>query len=93
MAAGKGLRGDARLDESHESHPPMRRCVLLGAFTTDGRPTAALDAFGDGTSGIQTLSVEQQPIHYYDLQGHRLCSPSHGLVIEKKGKVFHKRIY
>ena len=65
----------------------------MGAFTTDGRPTAALDAFGDGTSGILTLSARQHPIHYYDLQGRRLSNPSHGLVIEKRGKVFHKRIY
>ena len=65
----------------------------MGAFTSDGRPTAALDAFGDGTSGILTLSARQQPIHYYDLQGRRLNNPSHGLVIEKRGKVFHKRIY
>ena len=65
----------------------------MGAFTTDGRPTAALDAFRDDASGIQTLSVDDQPIHYYDLQGRLLINPSHGLVIEKRGKVFHKRIY
>ena len=64
----------------------------MGAFTTDGRPSAALDAFGDYTSWIHTPSVEQQPIHYYDLQGRRLSSPSHGLVIEKRGKVLHKII-
>ena len=31
----------------------------MGVFTTDGRPTAALDAFGDGTSGLSSPSISR----------------------------------
>ena len=65
----------------------------MGAFTTDGRPTAALDAFKDDASGIETLSVGQQPARYYDLQGRRLNTPTNGLVIKKSDKGCHKCFY
>ena len=54
-----------------------------GAFTTDGRPTAALDAFADDVSGISrpTTSYPVQPTAVYNLQGCRLTKPAKGLSI------------
>ena len=54
----------------------------MGVFTTDGRPTAALDAFGDGTSGLSSPSISRyQFVHYYDLQGRRIDNPTKGFII------------
>ena len=66
----------------------------MGAFTTDGRPTAALDAFSGGTSGISDIPADDMmPATYYDLQGRRLPAPTKGLVIVGKGKAFRKSYF
>lgn len=42
----------------------------MGAFTTDGRPTSALDAFGDHTSGISPIRVNSSKQGFiYSLNG------------------------
>ena len=70
-----------------------------GAFTTDGRPTEILDAFGEGTSHIKGIADDQMgrygtdqivnyqvnPI-YFDLQGRRHNVPTKGLMIVKQGQ-------
>jgi arabinogalactan endo-1,4-beta-galactosidase len=61
----------------------------MGAFTTDGMPTAALDAFGNGSTAIHTpLSANNhdEATLWYDLQGRQTATPSKGLYIKKKGK-------
>jgi len=54
----------------------------MGAFTVDGRPTIALDAFRDNPNGIKTMQAS--PVKapaYYDLQGRRLSVPTQGIHI------------
>ena len=60
----------------------------MGAFSTDGKPTAALDAFTEYSSGIPTIvdDSENIPVMWYDLQGHRIFSPANGLFIKKQGQ-------
>ena len=61
----------------------------MGAFTTDGKPTAALEAFGDSPTAIHApLSVSNQEAstQWYDLQGRQTSSPTKGLYIMKKGQ-------
>jgi len=63
----------------------------MGAFTTDGRPTAALDAFGDDVSGIITIqSRDNCPTSWFDLQGRLLTWPTKGLLIMKRGQETRK---
>jgi hypothetical protein len=52
-------------------------------------PTAALDAFGNGSTAIHTpLSANNhdEATLWYDLQGRQTATPSKGLYIKKKGK-------
>ena len=59
----------------------------MGAFTTDGRPTAALDAFAADASGITTVqNNDDSPTSWYDLQGRLLTRPTKGLLIMKRGQ-------
>ena len=59
----------------------------MGAFTTDGRPTAALDAFAADVSGITTIqNNDNYPTSWYDLQGRLLTRPTKGLLIMKRGQ-------
>ena len=59
----------------------------MGAFTTDGRPTAALDAFAADVSGITTVQNNDNcPTSWYDLQGRLLTRPTKGLLIMKRGQ-------
>ena len=72
----------------------------MGAFTTDGRPTAAIDAFSDDASGLRLIDngdeqgqiINHKSVNYlfFDLQGRRLNSPFPELVIVKN-KIFHKQ--
>lgn len=66
----------------------------MGAFTTDGKPTAALNAFGDGATGIQQVPKVQsdEPTLWFDLTGHQHATPCKGLYIQKKGHETHKVI-
>jgi arabinogalactan endo-1,4-beta-galactosidase len=66
----------------------------MGAFTTDGKPTAALNAFGDGATGIQQVPKVQsdEPTLWFDLTGHQHTTPHKGLYIQKKGHETHKVI-
>ena len=63
-----------------------------GAFTTDGKPTAALAAFSDGTTAIHSLPTENidEPVKWYNLQGHQTSDPSKGVYIMKKGQETRK---
>lgn len=63
-----------------------------GAFTTDGKPTAALDAFSAGTSSVESMQHVGQVEHatYYDLKGNLLSSPVKGVTIERRGKEVRK---
>lgn len=67
----------------------------MGAFTTDGKPTAALDAFGNGSSDIISAvdDIDNTPILWYDLQGHKVSSPTHGVFIKKQGLKASKVIF
>ena len=60
----------------------------MGAFSTDGKPTSALDAFTEYSSGITTVvdDSENIPVMWYNLQGHRIFSPANGLFIKKQGQ-------
>ena len=63
----------------------------MGAFTTDGRPTAALDAFAADASGITTVqNNDDSPTSWYDLQGRLLTRPTKGLLIMKRGQETRK---
>ena len=61
----------------------------MGAFTTDGRPTAALDAFADGSTAIHaplSANNHDEATLWYDLQGRQTTTPTKGLYIKKKGQ-------
>ena len=63
----------------------------MGAFTTDGRPTKALDAFDGSASGI--TSVQDNDVcttSWFDLQGRLLTWPKNGLFIMKRGQKTRK---
>jgi arabinogalactan endo-1,4-beta-galactosidase len=64
----------------------------MGAFTTDGKPTAILAAFGDGSTGIHTVPAIQNdaPTQWYDLKGSQHSAPTKGLYIMKKGQETRK---
>ena len=64
----------------------------MGAFTTDGKPTAILAAFGDGSTGIHTVPAIQNdaPTQWYDLKGRQHSAPTKGLYIMKKGQETRK---
>jgi arabinogalactan endo-1,4-beta-galactosidase len=66
----------------------------MGAFTTDGKPTATLDAFGDGSTAIHARPIanDNEPTQWYDLQGRQTSYPSKGLYIMKKGQETRKVI-
>ena len=57
----------------------------MGAFTTNGRPTAALDAFSGQTVGISAISSEAAPVLCYDMAGRRISPAARG-VVAKGGK-------
>ena len=66
----------------------------MGAFTTNGRPTQALDAWKGETSAILSLEAKNEGIEtMYDLQGHRLNAPVWGLSIVRKRDGNVKKIY
>ena len=61
----------------------------MGAFTTDGKPTAALDTFGDGSTAIHAplaTSNHDEAAMWFDLQGRQTTTPTKGLYIMKKGQ-------
>jgi arabinogalactan endo-1,4-beta-galactosidase len=64
----------------------------MGAFTTDGKPTAILAAFGDGSTGIHMVPAIQNdvPTQWYDLKGRQHSAPTKGLYIMKKGQETRK---
>ena len=64
----------------------------MGAFTTDGKPTAILAAFGDGSTGIHPVPTGQNDAaaQWYDLMGRQHNGPSKGLYIMKKGQETRK---
>lgn len=65
----------------------------MGAFTTDGKPTAILDAFKDETTVVNSINIEADtPVRWYALQGCELNKPSKGLLIMKKGSQTRKVI-
>lgn len=59
----------------------------MGAFTTSGRPTVALDPFKGSTDAIETVGSDDAsaPVEWFDLQGRRLNAPAHGINIRKQG--------
>ena len=65
----------------------------MGSFTTDGRPTAALDAFSNEACGIATLHADDETATvWYNLQGYRLSIPTKGLMITRQGENSQKII-
>ena len=78
----------------------------MGAFTTDGRPTAALDAFTedailgiDSTPGPSPYEDGNQDgnflhsmhnVQYCDLLGRQLDATSKGLLVVKRGNETYK---
>jgi hypothetical protein len=60
----------------------------MGAFTTDGKPTAILAAFNDGATDIHMMPTIQNgtPAQWYDLMGRQHSAPTKGLYIMKKGQ-------
>ena len=66
----------------------------MGAFTTNGRPTVALDAFKDDSSGIVTVvdDDDSHPVVWYDLQGRQIITPYSGFFIKKQGHKVSKVI-
>ena len=64
----------------------------MGAFTTDGKPTAILAAFNDGSTGIHTVPTTQSdtPAQWFDLMGRQQSAPTKGLYIMKKGQETRK---
>ena len=64
----------------------------MGAFTTNGKPTAILAAFGDGSTSIHTVPAIQNdaPTQWYDLKGRQHSAPTKGLYIMKKGQETRK---
>ena len=58
----------------------------MGAFTADGRPTAALDPFKSDASDIITvLSKNNAPVVWYDLTGRLVSNPAKGIFIKRQG--------
>jgi arabinogalactan endo-1,4-beta-galactosidase len=67
----------------------------MGAFTTDGMPTAALDAFGNGSTAIHaplSANNHDEATLWYDLLGRQTTTPTKGLYIKKKGQESRKVI-
>ena len=66
----------------------------MGAFTTDGKPTAALSAFSDNPTAIHApfSANPDEPTQWYDLQGHQTSTPTKGLYIMKRGQDTYKII-
>ena len=63
----------------------------MGAFTTDGRPTKALDAFAGDTNGITSIQNHDEcTTSWFDLQGRLLTWPTNGLFIMKQGQETRK---
>lgn len=64
----------------------------MGAFTADGKPTAILSAFSDGSTGIHPVPTGQNdtPTQWYDLMGRQHSAPTKGLYIMKKGQETQK---
>ncbi len=65
----------------------------MGAFTTAGKPSAALDPFNNSNTSVDNIHADavQQPI-WYDIQGRAVQSPACGLYIIKNGSQV-KKIY
>ena len=66
----------------------------MGAFTTDGKPTAALSAFSDNPTAIHApfSANSDEPTQWYDLLGHQTSTPTKGLYIMKRGQDTYKII-
>ena len=64
----------------------------MGAFTADGKPTAILSAFSDGSTGIHPVPTGQNDAvaQWYDLKGRQHSAPTKGLYIMKKGQETRK---
>lgn len=71
-----------------------KKAYDMGAFTTDGRPTAALSAFSDNPTAIHApfSANPDEPTQWYDLLGHQTSTPTKGLYIMKRGKDTYKII-
>lgn len=67
----------------------------MGAFTTNGRPTQALDAFkGDETDGIMSVKTKSKGTGtWHDLQGRPLHAPVSGISVIRKEDGSVKKIY
>ena len=68
-----------------------------GAFTSQGKPSAALEPFKDPTLNIgeditADASSDNSPTTWYDLQGKNLDTPHKGVVIKKQGKKTDKLV-
>ncbi|MBQ7472079.1 MAG: glycosyl hydrolase 53 family protein [Prevotella sp.] len=63
-----------------------------GAFTSEGKPSAAIKAFRDETSSVPTIGHEQAtaPTQWFDLQGRQLNAPTKGVVIRQQGNTTTK---
>lgn len=67
-----------------------------GAFTSQGKPAAALEPFRDPTLNIEDItadaSSDNNPTAWYDLQGKSIGTPHKGIFIKKQGKNTDKLI-
>lgn len=57
-----------------------------GAFTSQGRPAAALDAFAGDDTRLQELSADDSELTTYDLSGRRTTPSARGILVAN-GKV------
>ena len=63
-----------------------------GAFTSEGKPSAAIAAFRDETSSVPVIGQEQAsiPAQWFDLQGRKLDAPAKGVVIKRQSNATTK---
>lgn len=68
----------------------------MGAFTTGGKPTVALDPFKSKTDGIINILPDENndssPAVWYDITGKKVDNPSGGIFIKRKGQQASKVI-
>ena len=59
-----------------------------GAFTSEGKPSAAIAAFKDETSGITATDIQDDndPVRWFDLQGRSIDKPLNGVAIRQQGR-------
>ena len=62
-----------------------------GAFTSQGRPAAALDAFAGDDTHIGALSGESAEPVIYDLNGRRSISPARGILVANRKVIATKQ--